>query len=216
MGREQILKEAFDAITEYDEDRALEIAKRSLAEGLDYADILANGFGASMRNLGDLFSSGDVSLPELVVAAEVMQSVAKYYDEQALASGKKTMRQGKIVLATVEGDIHDIGKGIVASLIKSQGFQVIDLGRDVPVSKLIDVAVKENADIIGTSALLTTTILHQKELEEQLKRHGLKEKIKTMVGGAPCTQRWASRIGADAYAEDGAEAVKKTFELLQL
>lgn len=216
MGREQIIQEAFAAIEAYDEDKALEVAKCSLTQGLDYADILANGFGASMRNLGDLFSRGDVSLPELVVAAEVMQAVAKYYDEQAAASGKRTVRQGKIIVATVEGDIHDIGKGIVASMIKSQGFQVLDLGRDVPVSKIIEVAVQEEVDIIGTSALLTTTMPEQKELEAQLKKNGLKGKIKTMIGGAPCTQRWASRIGADAYAEDAAEAVQKTFELLKM
>ncbi|MGI6678745.1 MAG: cobalamin-dependent protein [Dehalobacterium sp.] len=120
----------------------------------------------------------------------------------------------KMVFATVEGDVHDIGKGIVISLVKTQGIEIIDLGRDVPVSRIIEVAVQENAEMIGTSALLTTTMVEQKKLEDELKKNGLKGKIMTMVGGAPVTQRWADRIGADAYGEDASEAVNKALELL--
>ncbi|MEG1478815.1 MAG: cobalamin-dependent protein, partial [Clostridiales bacterium] len=123
-------------------------------------------------------------------------------------------KKGTMVMATVEGDVHDIGKGIVVSMIKTQGIDVIDLGRDVPISTIIAKAEEFNANIIGTSALLTTTLGEQKKLEEKLKDAGLKSKYKTMVGGAPATQRWADRIGADAYAEDAAEAVNKALELL--
>ncbi|MCJ7630025.1 MAG: cobalamin-dependent protein [Longimicrobiales bacterium] len=121
-----------------------------------------------------------------------------------------------MVIATVEGDVHDIGKTIVVSLLKANGFEVNDLGRDVSVARLIEEADKFDANIIGTSALLTTTMGAQKQLEEELKKAGLKGRFKTMVGGAPVTQRWAQRIGADAFAEDAIEAVKKAKALLDI
>jgi trimethylamine corrinoid protein len=119
-----------------------------------------------------------------------------------------------MIIATVEGDVHDIGKGIVISLIKTQGVEVVDLGRDVPVDKIIDAAIAEKTDIIGTSALLSTTLTGQKKLEDELRNRGIRDQFKTMVGGAPCTQRWADRIGADAYGEDAADAVTKVLALL--
>jgi trimethylamine corrinoid protein len=116
----------------------------------------------------------------------------------------------------VKGDVHDIGKCIVVSLFKANGFNVYDLGRDVPTEKIIEEALKHKVDIIGTSALLTTTMIHQKELEEALKKAGLRERFKTIVGGAPVTPRWATRIGADAYAEDAQDGVEKVKALLQI
>ena len=129
---------------------------------------------------------------------------------------EQVQTQGRFVIATVEGDVHDIGKTIVVSLLKANGFAVMDLGRDVAVSKLIEEADKFNADIVGTSALLTTTMGVQKQLEHELKEAGLKDRFKTMVGGAPVNQRWANRIGADAFAEDAAEAVSKAKSLLDI
>jgi len=119
-----------------------------------------------------------------------------------------------VIIATVEGDVHDIGKTIVASLLKANGFVVKDLGRDVAMARLIEEADRFDANIIGTSALLTTTMGAQKQLEEELKKAGLKDRFKTMVGGAPVTQRWAKRIGADAFAENAIEAVNKAKALL--
>ena len=121
---------------------------------------------------------------------------------------------GKVVVGTVEGDVHDIGKTIVVALFKANGFDVLDLGRDVAIGRFIEEAEKFGADIIGSSTLLTTTMVGQKELEEELKKLGLKDKYKTIVGGAPVTQRWASRIGADAYAQDAIDGVKKVKQLL--
>jgi trimethylamine corrinoid protein len=123
--------------------------------------------------------------------------------------------QGKIVVGTVQGDVHDIGKTIVVALFKANGFEVLDLGRNIPNDKIIEEAEKFGADIIGTSTLLTTTMVLQKELEEELKNAGLREKYKTIVGGAPVTQRWADRIGADAYAHDASDGVKKVKELMK-
>jgi len=120
-----------------------------------------------------------------------------------------------VLIATVEGDIHDIGKGIIVSLLRAHGLDVYDAGRDVSLEKIIEMAEAIEAQVIGTSALLTTTMGAQKELEEELRKRGLREKYKTVVGGAPVTERWAKRIGADAYAEDASDGVKKIFLLLK-
>ena len=212
ISREAIIQEAIDTILKYDQPRAVQVAEQALAEGLDPVDILTEGFSVGIRKVGDLFGRGEVFLPELMLSADVMKSVTNIFE--SAIQGKSTQKKGKMVFATVEGDVHDIGKGIVISLIKTQGIEVIDLGRDVSVSKIIETAVQENANLIGTSALLTTTLMEQKKLEDELKKHGLRDKFKTMVGGAPATQRWADRIGADAYGEDAAEAVEKSLSLL--
>jgi trimethylamine corrinoid protein len=148
----------------------------------------------------------------LIQAAEAMR-VATEVINAAIPAGEQK-KKGKIVIGTVEGDIHDIGKTIVVSLMKANGFDVYDLGRDIPTEKFIETAEEVGADIIGTSALLTTTMEGQRKLEAALKGKGLKGKIKTMVGGAPVTQRWADRIGADAYAEDATDGVRKAKQLL--
>ena len=132
----------------------------------------------------------------------------------AAIPAEQEMVSGKVIVATVEGDVHDIGKTIVVSLFKANGFEVMDLGRDVGIDKIIDEAEKFGANIIGTSTLLTTTMVVQKELEQALKKAGLREKYKTIVGGAPVTQRWADRIGANAYAQDAGDGVRKVKELL--
>lgn len=212
MSKEAILQEAIESILKYDQKLAVEVAQKALAEGLDPVEVLTDGFSAGIRQVGDLFGRGEVFLPELMLSADVMKSVAATFDEAL--KGKSAQKKGKMVFATVEGDVHDIGKGIVISLIKTQGIEVIDLGRDISVSKIIEKAVEVNADLIGTSALLTTTLMEQKKLEDELKKHGLRNRFKTMVGGAPATQRWADRIGADAYGEDAADAVTKAIELL--
>lgn len=214
MSREKLIQEAIESIVSTDLEQAKQVAQQVLQEGLDPADILTNGFSVGIRKVGDLFGRGELFLPELMVAAEIMKFVSQVFDKAL--SGKASAKKGKMVFATVEGDAHDIGKGIVISLVKTQGIEIIDLGRDVPVSTIIEKAVELNANLIGTSALLTTTITEQKKLEDELKRHGLRDRFKTMVGGAPCTQRWADRIGADAYGEDAADAVNKALQLLVL
>jgi trimethylamine corrinoid protein len=123
-------------------------------------------------------------------------------------------KRGKIVIGTVQGDIHDIGKFLVISLLQVNGFEIYDLGHDVEIQKFIDKALEVEADIIGSSALLTTTMIGQKTLEEKLRKEGLKNRFKTMVGGAPVTQRWTERIGADAFGEDANDAVEKALRLV--
>jgi len=212
MGKDEIFEAAQKAIIACDKGRTEEIVRRGLADGIDPMELMNRGFVPGIGKVGDLFGEGKLFLPELIQAADAMR-VATELINAALPSGVEKQK-GKIIIGTVQGDIHDIGKTIVVSLLKANGFEVYDLGRDVPTLKFIEKAEEIGAEIIGTSALLTTTMEGQRKLEQELKRLGLKAKYKTMVGGAPVTQRWADRIGADAYAEDAAETVKKAKQLL--
>lgn len=213
MSQETIITDAKNSIINCDQKAAVEIAQRAVAEGVDPVYVLSEGFSVGIREMGELFGSGEVFLPQLILAAKTMKNASEVLEEAIVKQGS-SIKKGTMVFATVEGDVHDIGKGIVISLLKTQGIEVIDLGRDVSTDKIIETALEVNADIIGTSALLTTTIMAQKKLEDQLRVRNLRDRYKTIVGGAPCTQRWADKIGADAYAEDAAEAVEKVLALL--
>ena len=209
---QKIFEEAIKAIINGDVDKATELAKRGLEEGIEPLDLMNNGFIPGINEVGDLFGSGKLFIPGLVKSADAMEKATAIIND-AIPQEQETIN-GKIVIGTVEGDMHDIGKTIVVSLLRANGFDVLDLGRDVPPQRFIEEAEKFDADIIGTSTLLTTTMPVQKELEEALKKAGLKEKYKTIVGGAPVTQRWANRIGADAFAQDAGDGVKKVKQLL--
>jgi trimethylamine corrinoid protein len=209
---DKIFEEAIEAILKGDADKATEIAKKGIEEGLDPLELMNNGFIPGINKVGDLFETGRLFLPALIYSATAMEKATEIIN--AAIPGKQGTISGKVLVGTVEGDVHDIGKTIVVSLFKANGFEVLDLGRDVPIAKIIDEAEKFGADIIGTSTLLTTTMVVQKELEQELKKAGLRDKYKTIVGGAPVTQRWADRIGADAYAQDASDGVRKVKELL--
>jgi len=211
---EEIILKARETILQCDQEGAIRLADRTLAEGYDPVKVISEGFSFGIRQMGELFGRGEVFLPQLIMSSEVMKSAVKILDV-AISQEETPQNKGTIVIATVEGDVHDIGKGIVVSLLKTQGIQVYDLGRDVPIATIIEKALEVKADIIGTSALLTTTLMSQKKLEDELRKNGLRDQFKTMVGGAPATQRWADRIGADAYAEDAAEAVTKALLLIK-
>ena len=212
MSKEELLKEAENAILRHDKNKAEEIAKLGLAEGLDPIEFITKGFRVGIAKIGDLFSRGEIFMPELIEAAEAMKSANTILTD-SLPEGKQQKR-GKVVIGTVRGDIHDIGKLLVISLLQVNGFEIFDLGHDVEIQKFIEKAQEVDADIIGTSALLTTTMPGQKTLEEELRKAGLRDRYKTMVGGAPVTQRWADRIGADAFGENANEAVEKALKLL--
>jgi corrinoid protein of di/trimethylamine methyltransferase len=210
---QKTLEEAAKAITSGDAAKAAELAKRGLDEGIDPLKLLDQGFVPGINEVGELFSKGKLFIPMLIRSATAMEKATEIIN--ASIPQEDEIVQGKVVLGTVQGDVHDIGKTIVVALFKANGFDVLDLGRDVPNDKIIEEAEKFGADIIGTSTLLTTTMVLQKELEEELKSAGLREKYKTIIGGAPVTQRWADRIGADAYAHDASDGVKKMKELLK-
>ena len=213
MSKDELLKEAENAILKHDESKAEEIAKRGLAEGLDPIEFITKGFRIGITKIGDMFSRGEVFMPELIEAAKAMKTANTILTDSLPED--KQQRRGKAVIGTVQGDIHDIGKLLVVSLLQVNGFEIFDLGHDVEIQKFIDKAQEVDADIIGTSALLTTTMIGQRTLEEKLRKAGLRERLKTMVGGAPVTQRWADRIGADAFGENANEAVEKALKLLE-
>ncbi|MGI5874068.1 MAG: cobalamin B12-binding domain-containing protein [Bacillota bacterium] len=214
MTKEEYIKAAIDSMIKGDEKLAVSVMNDAIADGVDAAELLSEGFSAGIREVGDQFGRGRMFLPELMLAADAMKAVSAIVEEEIAKKGGTAEKKGTMVLATVQGDVHDIGKGIVASLIKTQGVEVIDLGRDVPAADIVEKAVECGADLIGTSALLTTTMGEMKVLEELLKEKGLKNKFKTLVGGAPVTERFAKRIGADAYGEDASQAVAEVARLL--
>jgi trimethylamine corrinoid protein len=209
---EIIFENASRAILEHDEKLALETVKRHIESGADPMELMNKGFIPGISKVGDLFGSGQLFLPELMQAAEVMLTASQALNTAMPEGQHSGYSYIHITAATVKGDIHDIGKGIGIALLRANGFTVHDLGRDVDTETMIDDAVKNGSRIIATSALLTTTLPEQKKLEESLKKADLKGKIKTLVAGAPVTPRWANRIGADIYAEnahDGVEGVIK-------
>ena len=208
----EIYEAAIEAVVKGDVDMAAETARKGLSEGIEPLQLLNEGFIPGINKVSDMFDVGTIFIPGLVVSANAMQNAADIINA-AIPASERTV-QGRIVIGTVEGDVHDIGKTIVVSLLKASGFDVLDLGRDVSTERFIQEAQDFNADIIGTSSLLTTTMPAQKKLEVALKEAGLKERFKTMVGGAPVTQRWANKIGADAFAENASSCVKLARELL--
>ena len=208
---EALYQEAAEAIIESDEDAALEIVKKAEAEGANLVDLLSQGFSVGMREVGDRFGMGELFLPELIFASEVMKTVTTEIESKM--EGGAVLKKGVMVLGTVEGDVHDIGKGIVASLLKTNGVEVHDIGREVPAAEFVRKAQELDADFIGSSALLTTTMTEQQKIEALVQEAGLKGKVKTLIGGAHVTQRWADKIGADAYCEDAAVTVKYIDEL---
>ena len=210
---ENTLAEAAKAIVAGDAAKAADLAKRGLDEGIEPLKLLDQGFVPGINEVGELFSKGKLFIPMLIKSATAMETATEIIN--AAIPQEEEIAQGRVVLATVQGDVHDIGKTIVVALFKANGFDVRDLGSDISNDKIIKEADKSGADVIGTSTLLTTTMVLQKELEAELKSAGLREKYKTIIGGAPVTQRWADRIGADAYAHDASDGVKKLKELLK-
>jgi len=205
MSKELILKAAAESIIESDEDKALEALAQAEAEGISMMELLSEGYSAGMRELGDQFGRGEIFLPELIFSTEVMKIVTEKIESKL--ETVDTPKKGVMVIGTVAGDVHDIGKGIVASLIKTNSIEVHDLGREVPAEVFVQKAKEVNADFVGSSALLTTTMTEQKKIEELLVKEGIRDKVKTLVGGAPVTKRWAEKIGADMYCEDATDAV---------
>jgi trimethylamine corrinoid protein len=206
------LKKVIESVIGGDEAGAEALARQALEQKMDPLQVINEGYVVGIKQVGDMFECGELFLPELIQAAEAVKKATELLNT-AITGGAGSIK-GKVLIATVEGDIHDIGKAIVVSLLVANGFNVLDLGRDVPTLDIIAKAEEFNADVIGTSALLTTTMVKQKELEETLVKEGLKGKYKTIVGGAPVTVRWAEKIGADAYAENAGEGVNKIIRLI--
>lgn len=196
------------AVMDFDDEAVEEVAEECIKAGLDPVSLIEDGFTAGMNAVGDQFEKGIVFLPHVIAASDAMSAGVRILTPVLEKSASKPEVKDTVAIGTIEGDIHSIGKDIVATMLKIAGFNVIDLGRDVPIANYVE-AAKNGAQIIASSALMTTTMILQMKLEEQLKETGVCDKVKTMVGGAPATQDWADKIGADIYAEDSSEAVVK-------
>jgi trimethylamine corrinoid protein len=196
------------AIIEGDREAAVRLAGEGLAAGLAPQDIVARGFLPGLDKVGELWECGDYFLPELIQSAEGMKAAMAVLRPVLERSAGGAAGRGKAVIGTIEGDIHDIGKNLVSSLLSANGFEVVDLGADVKIDRFIDAALAENAGIICLSALLTTTMLNQRRVLERLKERGLRDRFKVLVGGAPVNQKWADEIGADGYGENATAAVR--------
>lgn len=210
-----LFTEAKAAIIDADKDKALDVAKRFVGGGGEPLEIIAQGFVPGITEVGEQFGRGTLFLPELILSAEVMMAVTDLLSAALTAKGGKSAGPtGAVLAATVKGDVHDIGKGIAVAMFKANGYTVHDLGRDVEVDDMINAAEKHGVKVIATSALLTTTMHEQKKLEETLKKAKIRDKYVTLVAGAPVTQRWATRIGADIYAENAHIGVVQVAEKL--
>ncbi len=214
MEKAKWFDKAVQAIMDTDEDAAKDVATKSLEAGMDPLEMINKGFTEGIRKMGDLFERGEVFLPGLIVASEAMTAAVEIL-EAALPAEKQAEKKAVIVLGTVEGDIHDIGKGIIATMLRVHGYEVHDIGRDVPIETFVEKAKELNADVVGSSAMMTTTQIGQKKLEEALKNAGLRDKVLTMVGGAVSTDHWAERIGSDFFGESPQDTIMKLEQALK-
>jgi len=210
-GQKEILEQAKQSIIDFDKGKAEAIAKEGLSSGIGPATIINEGFVPGITQVGNLFDRGQIFLPELMLASEAMKTGSAICIAALPASEVQATK--KVVIGTVEGDVHDIGKSIVVSFLLANGFEVYDIGRDVPIEKFVEKTREVNADVVGASALLTTTMEGQRTVIEELKKAGLRDKVKVIIGGAPVSQPWADRIGADAYAENAVDGVNKIKKL---
>ena len=214
MSREDLIKAAIEAVIKGDEEAAVGVANKVISEGLNPIEIISEGFAKGMITVGDLFAKEEYALPQVLLSAAAMQDAMDVLDPHIPRQDVKE-KMGVVVIGTVAGDIHEIGKRIVGTMLEVYGFEVHDLGADVSIEQFIEKAKEVKADIVATSALMTTTMMRQKSLEEALKEAGIRADVKTMVGGAAVTKEWADLIGADGYGQDVTEAVEAAKKLVE-
>jgi corrinoid protein of di/trimethylamine methyltransferase len=213
--KEGLLSKLKEAAINGDSDQVVKLSKRVIEVGIDPLEAVEKALIAGVLELGDKWINGEVFIVDMIAAAEAMKAGLSILKNEIVKRGGIIKYRGRIVIGTVEGDIHDIGKSIVASLLEAAGFEVIDLGVDVSAQKFIEAIKQYNPDIVGMSALMTTTMLKQREIIEAIKQANLRGKVKIIVGGAPTTKEWAEEIGADGWAPDAASAVELVKKLLK-
>ena len=208
----EILQQISESLQKGEHEQVAELTQQAIDAGLSAAQILNDGLMAGMDVVGKRFGAHEIFLPELLIAARAMNAGIDLL--KPLFLGGEMPTQGKVVIGTVKGDLHDIGKNLVGIMLKGAGFEVIDLGKDVAAEVFIETAEREQAKIIGMSALLTTTMPEMKRVIDLLKEQGLDNKIKTIVGGAPISEETSRELGADAYGYDAAIAVERVKALM--
>jgi corrinoid protein of di/trimethylamine methyltransferase len=206
MSKEEFLTRLEQAVVDCEPEDAEELAKEALALGLDPLVCINEGLTPGMTRVGELFSTGEYFLPDLIIAGEAMKAALAIL-EPALLEDQQRQVLGRVVLGTVEGDLHEIGKTLVGTMLTANGFDVTDIGIDKSAADFVQAVKETDATLVGASALLTTTMLQQAKIVEALQEAGLRDQVKVMVGGAPVTGEWATKVGADGYAEDAISAV---------
>jgi corrinoid protein of di/trimethylamine methyltransferase len=214
MDREAILAMMQAAIVEGDSQMAQQGAEEALKQGIDPLEVVELGLSPGMAVVGDSFECGDAFLPELLMAAETFDAAMEILKPEIAAQKKELAKMGTVVIGTVKGDLHNIGKNIVAMILETRGFTVVDLGIDVPSLEMIEGARKAQADVIALSCLMSTTMQSQREVLVALEELNLRDRFHVIVGGGPVTQAWADEIGADGYASNAIEAVTLVRKLL--
>jgi corrinoid protein of di/trimethylamine methyltransferase len=212
---DEMLAKLAQAVIDGEPEDAEVLARQALDQGLDPLLCINQGLTAGIDRVGELFETGEYYLPDLILGGDAMKAALSVL-EPALASGAGRQILGRVVLGTVEGDLHEIGKTLVGTMLTANGFEVRDIGVDRPAADFVAAVRESDATLVGASALLTTTMLHQGEVIEALKEAGLREQVKVMIGGAPVTATWAEQIGADGYAEDAISAVALAKKLVEL
>lgn len=210
MSTEEILEKLHTAVEKYDEDAARRTAEEAIRRDIDPAFAIKDGLMKGLLTVGDKWAKGQAFITEVMLAANAFKSGLDILEPKLAQRGEHLETSGKVVLGTVRGDIHDIGKSIVAAMLKATGFDVLDLGVDVVPEKFVEAVRKNQPHIVGMSALLTTSMLEQRNVIDALREAGLRDKVKVIVGGAPVTKAWADEIGADAYCEDAFAAINTT------
>ncbi len=213
--QDEIFQQMKQAVIDGDPDRARELCQTAIARGIHPLDAIQRGFVPGINFVGQQFEAGEMFLPDLVLAGEAIKAATSALEPELQRSGAARESLGKVVLGTVKGDIHEIGKTLVGTMLTANGFEVFDLGVDVSFETFALKASEVHADIIGVSALLTTTMTGQKSVVEAVARHGLRPRVKIIVGGAPVTQSWADEIGADGFGKDALASVALARNLLK-
>jgi trimethylamine corrinoid protein len=214
MNKDEILEQLKKAIREYDVDQAKHFSEEATKAGLDPTEVIKKGPALVLKEIGDKFACGEIFLPELVAAGQAGETSIAVLNEEVSRRAQTRESVGKVVIGTVMGDVHSIGKNIMATMLRVAGFDVVDLGVDVPTELFIQKTKELEPDILGLSALLTTTMDEQRKIIIRLKEEGLRDKVKVMVGGAPVSPEWANEIGADSVGLDAQDGVEKALKLL--
>ncbi len=215
MSEQEILRRLSDAVLQFDAEAAAEAARASVAAKMNPVRAIEEGLAVGLRVIGDKFEAGELWLPHLILGAEAMEAAIKVLEEHMPKGALESTSRGTVVIGTVEGDIHDLGLRIVASMLRANGFKVYDLGCNARSLDLIQKAKEVDADIIAASSLMTTTMPFMRDLIEALESAGLRDRFKVLVGGGPVSKEWAKAIGADGYGKDASEAVKAAKQLVQ-
>lgn len=208
MPHQRLLQEMTDAVIAGLPDKARDLAAEALRVGLDPLLAIDQGFKPGMDVVGEGFAQGELFIPDLMMSGEAMKTAIATLEPELARRKQERHVLGNVVIGTVKGDIHEIGKTLVATMLAAAGFEVHDLGVDVPAQGFVDAVRDADADVVGLSALLTTTILNQEVVIQALKEAGLRDRVKVIIGGVPANPEWAQEIGADAYADNASEAVQ--------